>query len=113
MKIYGIKTCDSVKKALKFMKDNHLEYEFIDLKKTPVDEHIITSWLHHITIDTLFNKRGTTYRTLKLKELSLNVEEQKNWLIKENLLIKRPVIEYQHQVIVGYDEEQYKTLFLV
>ncbi len=56
MKIYGIKTCGSVRKALKFFKDNNIEYEFIDLKKEPVGKEKIVSWLKKVSIDTLFNK---------------------------------------------------------
>ena len=86
MKVYGIKTCGSVKKALKFFKDK-------------------------IDIDTLFNKRGTKYRQLKLKELNLDDEGKKKWLCKENILIKRPVIELDNgDVIVGFDEEKYKEI---
>jgi arsenate reductase-like glutaredoxin family protein len=58
-------------------------------------------------IKTLFNTRGTTYRTLKLKELNLNDEDKELWLSKENMLIKRPVITFDNKVIVGYNETQY------
>ncbi len=109
--IYGIKTCGSVKKALKFFKENSIEYDFTDLKKEPVDEEKIKEWLKKVDIDILFNKKGTKYRTLKLKELNLNDNEKLKWLAKENLLIKRPVIEYDDKVIVGFDEDKYKELF--
>ncbi len=112
MKIYGIKTCGSVRKALKFFNDNSIKYEFIDFKKTPVEKDKIEFWLKKVSIDTLFNKKGTKYRTLKLKELNLDDEGKKEWLEKENLLIKRPVIEYNDDVIVGFDEERYKEIFL-
>jgi len=112
MKIYGIKTCGSVKKALKFFKEKGIEYEFHDLKKSPVDCEKIEEWVSKVGIDTLFNKRGTKYRTLKLKELNLNDNDKKEWLCKENLLIKRPVIEYgKNEVLVGFDEEKYKEIF--
>jgi len=70
MRVYGIKTCQSVKKALKFLNECHKEYEFIDLKKTPVGCEKIEEWLQNVDIDTLFNKKGTKYRQLKLKELN-------------------------------------------
>jgi Spx/MgsR family transcriptional regulator len=111
MKLYGIKTCGSVKKAMKFFKENEIEYEFIDFKKITVGEDEINYWLNKVSIDTLFNNRGTKYRTLKLKDLNLDDEGKKEWLIKENMLIKRPVIEYNDDVIVAFDEEKYKELF--
>jgi len=107
LKIYGIKNCDSVRKAIKYLKSHNIEYEFIDFRETPVDQETVASWLKHTDIKTLFNTRGTTYRTLKLKELSLNDEEKQSWLAKENMLIKRPVITFDNKVIVGYNESQY------
>ena len=107
LKIYGIKNCDSVRKAIKYLKSHNIDHEFIDFRETPVDHNAITSWLKHTDINTLFNSRGTTYRTLKLKELSLNDKDKQAWLAKENMLIKRPVIEFDNKVIVGYNESQY------
>jgi len=112
IKMYGIPTCGSVKKAKKFFNENNIEFEFIDFKKTPVECEKIDEWLEQVDMKTLFNSRGTKYRTLKLKELNLDDEGKKEWLCKENLLIKRPVIEYNNKVIVAFDEEKYKELFL-
>jgi len=112
MKVYGIKTCGSVKKALKFFNDNGIEYEFVDLKKTPVNCEKIDEWIEKVGIDTLLNTRGTKYRQLKLKELNLDDNGKREWLCKENLLIKRPVIELDNgDVIIGFDEEKYKEVF--
>ena len=112
MTVYGIKSCGSVKKALKFLDERGIKYEFVDLKKTPVTCEKIDEWIKKIGIDTLFNKRGTKYRQLKLKELNLDEEGKKEWLCKENLLIKRPVIELDNgKIIVGFDEDKYKEIF--
>ncbi len=111
MKLYGIKTCDSVRKARKFFKDRGIDYDFVDFRETPVKEETISKWLEKVSIDSLFNKRGTTYRTLKLKELNLDDKGKKAWLAKENMLIKRPVIEYENQVITGFDEKRYEEIF--
>jgi len=107
LKIYGIKNCDSVRKAIKFLKSHSIPYEFIDFRETPVDRETIESWLEHTDIKTLFNTRGTTYRTLKLKDLDLTDSQKVTWLAKENMLIKRPVILYEKKIIVGYNESQY------
>ena len=107
LKIYGIKNCDSVRKAIKYLKSNEIAYEFIDFRETPVEQSTINSWLKSTDIKTLFNTRGTTYRTLKLKALDLSDEDKQQWLAKENMLIKRPVITIDNKVIVGYNESQY------
>ncbi len=112
MRVYGIKTCGSVKKALKFFKEHNIEYDFVDFKKEPASCEKIDFWIEKVGVDTLLNTRGTKYRTLKLKELNLDDSGKREWLCKENLLIKRPVIELDNgEVIVGFDEEKYKNLF--
>ena len=113
MTIYGIKTCSTVGKARKFMKENKIEFDFVDYKVESVDETKIRSWLEHIEMKVLFNTRGTKYRDLKLKELNLDDDQKIEWMAKENYLLKRPVIEYgEDKVHVAYDEEVYKETFL-
>ncbi|MBU0720467.1 arsenate reductase family protein [bacterium] len=112
IQVYGIKNCDSVKKALSFFKNHKLEYELHDFKTDKVSSEKISSWLRHVPIKTLFNSRSTTYRELKLKELALEDEAKAQWLAKENMLIKRPVIEFDDTLVVGFNEENYKGLFL-
>lgn len=112
MKIYGIKTCDSVRKALKFFKENNIEVEFFDFKKENPSSDSIKSWIDKVGIDTVFNNRGTTYRTLKLKELNLDEKGKFEWLTKEPMLLKRPIIEHNGNVTVGFKEDFYKKTFL-
>ncbi len=110
--LYGIKNCDSVKKAVKFLKENNIAYEFVDFKSTPVDCDTVTPWSAQVEMKKLFNTRGTTYRTLKLKALNLDDDAKLQWLCKENLLIKRPVLDVDGKITVAFDLEIYKTLFL-
>ncbi len=113
MTIYGIKTCSTVSKARRFMKENDIAFDFVDYKVESVDETKIREWLKHIDMSVLFNTRGTKYRDLKLKELNLDDEGKIAWMAKENYLLKRPVIEYgDNNALVSYDEELYKKIFL-
>ena len=113
IKVYGIKNCDSVKKAIKFLKDHNLEFTLQDFKTDPVAQDKIEYWAKSVEMKQLFNTRGTTYRTLKLKDLNLSDEQKLSWLAKENMLIKRPVIEYNSdKVLVAFDESTYKKELL-
>lgn len=112
VKVYGIKNCDSVKKALSFFKKHNIEYELFDFKTQELPCAKISQWLKNTDIKTLFNARSTTYRNLKLKELNLNESEQEDWLCRENLLIKRPVVESDKDLVVGFNEETYTRNFL-
>ncbi len=109
--VYGIKNCDSVKKALKFLNEHNINYTFVDFKTSPVDIHKLTQWVQKVDLSILFNTKGTTYRTLNLKSLDLNDARKLECMSKENLLIKRPVIEYKSNVIVGFDLSNYEGIF--
>jgi len=63
-------------------------------------------------MDLVFNSRGTKYRNLKLKELNLDDAGKLAWLCKEPMLLKRPIVEYDDKVIVGFKEEIYTETFL-
>ncbi len=112
IKVYGIKTWDSVRKALRFFKDNNLEVEFFDLKKETPACNLIQSFVEKTDIDLVFNSRGTKYRSLKLKELNLDNQGKLEWLCKEPMLLKRPIVEYDEKVLVAFNEDIYKETFL-
>ena len=109
-KVYGIKTWDSVRKALRFFKDNNIEADFFDLKKEIPASTSIKSWIEKVGVDLVFNSRGTKYRTLKLKELNLDENGKFEWLCKEPMLLKRPIVEYDDNVLVGFKEDKYESL---
>jgi len=111
-KVYGIKTCNSVRSALKFFKDNNIEVEFCDLRKDPPNSDEVKFWVDKAGIDIVFNNKGKKYRDLKLKELNLDDQGKFEWLCKEPMLVKRPVVVYDNNVLVGFKEDIYKNTFL-
>ena len=95
------------------MKENNIDFDFVDYKVESVGEEKIREWLKQVDINLLFNNKGKKYRDLGLKELNLDDERKIAWMAKENYLLKRPVIEYgEGKVLVAYDEEVYKKTFL-
>ena len=110
--IYGIKTCSTVRKAIKFCKDNDLEFTFIDFRATPLDKEKVKYFASKVDINLLFNNRGTKYNDLKLKELNLDENEKLDWLCKENMLLKRPVVEYSNKVLISFNQELYEKELL-
>jgi len=112
IKVYGIKTCGSVRNALNFFKNQNIEVEFFDFKKFTPSSEKVEEWAKKVDIDILFNSKGTKYKTMKLKELNLDRNGKIEWLKKEPMLFKRPVIEYGDKLIVAWDEEEYKKIFL-
>ena len=109
--IYGIKTCSTVRKAIKFCKDNELEYSFVDFRTTPLEYEKVKYFATKVDINLLFNNRGIKYKDLKLKELNLDEKGKLDWLCKENMLLKRPIVEYvykdEDKVLISFNEEIY------
>ena len=113
LKIYGIKNCNSMKKAFDLLNELGLAYEFHDYKKQGIDADTVKTWLDALGQDVVLNKKGTTWR-------KLTAEEQENALASEdNLitaltthtsLIKRPVLQTVTGFIAGFDEAAYRKL---
>ncbi|MBV5321482.1 MAG: arsenate reductase family protein [Sulfuricurvum sp.] len=110
--IYGIKSCGSVQKALKFLDTHAISYTFHDFKTAPVSREIIETWVKTAPLSILLNTKGTTYKILGIKALELDDNGKIEWMSNHNLLIKRPVIEYKDQLIVGFDPSYYEGIFL-
>ena len=111
IKVYGIKSCGSVRKALSFFKDHNIETEFFDFKKMTPDSTLIQTWVDKSDINILFNAKGAKYRTLGLKELNLDDQGKFEWLCKEPMLFKRPIVHFDDKVMVGFKEEEYQATF--
>lgn len=111
IKVYGITTCGSVKKALSFFKTKVVPYSFIDLKTTAISEAKLNEWLSKQPMSILFNTKGTKFKTLGLSK-EIGDEAKKSWLLKEQLLFKRPIIECEDgALLVGFDEAVYAQKF--
>lgn len=111
IKVYGITTCGSVKKAIAFFKEKVVPYVFIDLKSTQMSEEKLSEWLTKQPMSLIFNTKGTKFKTLALSK-EMSDEEKKSWLLKEQLLFKRPIIECEDEtLLVGFNEEVYAKKF--
>jgi len=111
--VYGIKNCDTVKKALKWINDNEIETEFHDFKKETPSDELVGMWLDDIGADTLINRRGTTWRKLSDEQKALTEKSDLINLITENTsLVKRPVVCHQEVWSVGFKLEDWEERFL-
>ncbi len=108
--LYGIRSCDSVKKARKVLENANIAYRFVDFDETPPDEALLREWAKHVGVDTLFNTRSKTYRDLGLKKKSLDENDKIAWMVRENRLIKRPVLVENDRVTVGFDTAYYDNI---
>ncbi|MFZ4799215.1 MAG: Spx/MgsR family RNA polymerase-binding regulatory protein, partial [Bacteroidia bacterium] len=106
MKIYGIKSCDTMKKAFTWLNNNSIEYLFFDYKKKILLEDKFNYWLEKLPLEQIVNKQGTTYKKLTDEQkVAIQNPATAFDIIKVNTsAIKRPLIEINDQVIVGFNE---------
>jgi len=117
VKIYGIKNCDTMKKAMNWLKDHSIDFEFHDYKKLSIDEENLRFWLSKFPWDELINKRGTTWRKLP-EDDKVNIDQDKavQLMLTNTSLIKRPILSIQDlsthkDLLLGFKEEQYHRIF--
>ncbi len=113
LKIYGIKNCNSMKKAFDALQAKGLSYEFHDYKKQGIDADTLKIWLKEIGQDTVLNKKGTTWKKLSEKEQTRALSSEDHLieaLIAQPSLIKRPVLQTSKGFLVGFDETAYQNL---
>ncbi|PTV47551.1 arsenate reductase [Acinetobacter oleivorans] len=113
LKIYGIKNCNSMKKAFDALQAKALNYDFHDYKKQGIDAETLKIWLKEIGQDTVLNKKGTTWRKLSEEEQNRALSSEDNLieaLIAQPSLIKRPVLQTSQGFIVGFDESTYQNI---
>ena len=113
LKIYGIKNCNSMKKAFDLLNELGLSYEFHDYKKQGIDADTLKTWLDQVGQELILNKKGTTWRKLSEAEQQTALASEANLieaLCTHTSLIKRPVIKTESGFIAGFDEAAYRAL---
>lgn len=87
------------------MEKNNIVYEFINVKKTPIEKTHLKKITKKIGIEPIYNLKGTTYRKLKINFNEMSDAERFEWIFKEQTMIKRPLFEKNNRFIVGFDEQ--------
>jgi len=108
LRMYGIKNCDTMKKAMNWLGDNGLAYEFVDYKKAGVAEANLPDWSARAGWEKLLNTRGLMWKKLSDDERTA-VDEQKalKLMAQYPSLIKRPVLDTGKRLLVGFTPESY------
>jgi arsenate reductase len=110
--IYGIKNCDTMKKARAWLDGRGIAYEFHDYKTAGIGRAQIEAWAREVGWETLLNRAGTTFRKLPEKDKE-NLSEKKAiaLMASQPSMIKRPVLEAGGRLLVGFKPEQYEKAF--
>ena len=110
--IYGIKNCDTMKKARAWLDDHGVKYDFHDYKSDGIERARLEGWIKKAGWETLLNKAGTTFRKLPDKDKDDLTEKKATALmLAQPSIIKRPVLELSGgKLLVGFKPEQYETI---
>jgi arsenate reductase len=110
--LYGIKNCDTIKKARKWLAENGIEYKFHDVRSDGIDLASIENWVDQAGWETVLNRRGTTWRKLDSSvQESTSRENVSALLLEHPAMIKRPVLDKDGTITIGFKAENYQSMF--
>jgi arsenate reductase len=110
--MYGIKNCDTVKKARTWLEGRGVPYAFHDYKNAGIDEARLRRWSGEVGWERLLNRSGTTFRKLSDRDKE-GIDEGKAIVLMQGQpsMIRRPVVEADGQLLVGFDPDRYEAAF--
>ncbi len=110
--IYGIKNCDTMKKARNWLDENGVAYAFHDYKAAGIERARVARWVESLGWETVLNRSGTTFRKLaEADKTGLDADKAIELMVAQPSMIKRPVLEAGKELIVGFKPEIYQQAF--
>lgn len=110
--MYGIKNCDTIKKARTWLEGRGVAYAFHDYKAAGIDEARLRRWVGEAGWETLLNRAGTTFRKLPdAEKAGLDADKAVALMLAQPSMIKRPVVEGAGDLLVGFAPERYEAAF--
>ena len=110
--IHGIKACDTMKKARAWLEAAGIAHQFHDYKTQGIDEATLRGWVKQVGWETLLNRAGTTFRKLEEADrANLDAEKAIRLMRAQPSMIKRPVLEVDGALLVGFKPETYQAQF--
>ncbi len=110
--IYGIKNCETMKKACAWLDKHGIDYSFHDYKMAGIERERLERWCKKVGWETLLNRAGTTFRKLPDKDkVGLNAQRAVALMLAQPSMIKRPVLDLgAGKLLVGFAPEQYEVV---
>ncbi len=109
--LYGIKNCDTVNKARKWLEAQDIDFRFHDFRKDGLDRSEASNWIAELGWEILVNRRSTTWKQLPAEVRdNMNAESALAHVIQHPTLIKRPVLDTGDSRHVGFKEEHYRKI---
>ncbi|MET0597073.1 MAG: arsenate reductase [Mesorhizobium sp.] len=110
--VYGIPTCDTVRKARGWLDRHGVVHRFHDFRADGLESRRLDGWLHRLGWEALLNRSSATFRALDEADRSgLGPEKAARLMLANPTMIKRPVLERDEDLLVGFRPERYEALF--
>jgi arsenate reductase len=110
--IYGIKACDTMKKARAWLDGHGVAYAFHDYKAAGIDRDRLEAWSGKVGWEVLLNRAGTTFRGLpEADKTGLDEAKAIGLMLAQPSMIKRPVLDVDGRLLVGFRPEAYAAAF--
>lgn len=111
MKVYGLKSCDTCRKAVRWLGDNSIEHHYVDVRADGIPADRLRDWVAEAGWETLLNRRSTTWRELDdAEKQGLDDGKAVELILRHPTLMKRPVFDRDAGVLVGFDEKVRQAL---
>jgi Spx/MgsR family transcriptional regulator len=110
--LYGITTCDTVRKARAWLDQHGVAYRFHDFRAEGLEAKRLAGWLDALVWETVLNRAGTSFRKLpEAERADLDRAKAERLILANPTLVKRPVLERDGTVMVGFRPEIYAAVF--
>ena len=110
--IYGIKNCDTMKKARAWLDGHKVAYTFHDYKAAGIDKPKLESWVAALGWETILNRAGTSFRKLpEADKENLTAKKAVALMLAQPSMIKRPMLEHKGELLAGFKTDQYAANF--
>ncbi len=110
--LYGIKNCDTIRKARRWLKEHDIEYRFHDLREDGINRTRLNVWIKTLGWEQLLNRRGTTWRQLPASVRdTIEHASARHVMLEQPAIIKRPVLEHNSRLYLGFSEARYAEIF--
>jgi arsenate reductase len=111
--LYGIKNCDSCRKAKRWLQNRDIKFRFTDIREEVLNETLLKKWQQQLDWEKFLNKKSMTWRKIpEIERADMDARLARNMILNYPTVMKRPVLDLDQQVVLGFNEDTYEALNL-
>jgi arsenate reductase len=111
--LYGIKNCDSCRKAKRWLQNRDIKFRFTDIREEVLNETLLKKWQKQLDWEKFLNKKSMTWRKIpETERTDMDARLARNMILNYPTVMKRPVLDLDQRVVLGFNEDTYEALNL-